>query len=251
MRYNKLIVQDSKNIKLTVGILANEHSRRTSQNKALFKIGNQTFIEKLCDEFCVFDELLISATSKSSYANLPYTVVQDEHNEIGPIEGIRQILQNAKNEYVFICAADMPFLSKEIAMYLSAYISSDFDCYLFKDEDCVHTMCGIYSKRMLDVIDELVKQKKYCLLEIYDRIRTKYINYDNTKFNRKLLRNVNTKADYQKLNFPLIFGVCGKKNNGKTTLCEKLISHFQKTYTVSAIKHDAHGYIMDYPGKDS
>lgn len=39
---------------------------------------------------------------------------------------------------------------------------------------------------------------------------------------------------------------------GKTTLIEKLIRRFSYDgYVVGAIKHDAHGFEIDYPGKDS
>lgn len=234
---------DTQKNKLSFGILANESSRRTTQNKALFKIGDQTFIEKLAEEF---GNPIISASSKNSYPNL--NVIEDEHHGIGPMEGIRQILKTADTEYVFITGADMPFVTKELSNYLKEYISSDYDCYLFTHKGKTQTMAGIYSKAMLPAIEELIAEEKYCLLDIYDKVRTKYINYI---FDEKLLTNINTEEDYKRMHFPIIFCVCGTKNTGKTTLTTRLIEHFSKTYTVNAIKHDAHGYVMDYPGKDS
>ena len=53
-------------------------------------------------------------------------------------------------------------------------------------------------------------------------------------------------------NKPAIVAVCGVKNSGKTTLMEKLITAFsQKGYQVASIKHDAHSFDADTPGKDS
>lgn len=43
-----------------------------------------------------------------------------------------------------------------------------------------------------------------------------------------------------------------KSGTGKTTLLEKVITEMKKKgYTVGAIKHDAHRFDIDHPGKDS
>jgi len=44
----------------------------------------------------------------------------------------------------------------------------------------------------------------------------------------------------------------GKSDSGKTTLIEKLIAEIKsRCYRVGVIKHTAHGFDMDQPGKDS
>ncbi len=51
---------------------------------------------------------------------------------------------------------------------------------------------------------------------------------------------------------PPIFCVVGKSDSGKTTLIEKLIAELKKkNYRVATIKHDAHSFEVDHPGKDS
>ncbi len=51
---------------------------------------------------------------------------------------------------------------------------------------------------------------------------------------------------------PVFVGFIGNSGVGKTTLIEKLIKVFvDKRYRVGAIKHDAHKFEIDYPGKDS
>ncbi|AEA33413.1 molybdopterin-guanine dinucleotide biosynthesis protein B [Hippea maritima] len=51
---------------------------------------------------------------------------------------------------------------------------------------------------------------------------------------------------------PFFIGFVGHSGMGKTTLIEKLIKRFsQDGYVVGAIKHDAHEFEIDYPGKDS
>lgn len=50
---------------------------------------------------------------------------------------------------------------------------------------------------------------------------------------------------------PLVF-VAGYSNSGKTTVVEKLVKELKdRGYRVATIKHAAHGYSSDPPGKDS
>lgn len=49
-----------------------------------------------------------------------------------------------------------------------------------------------------------------------------------------------------------IVSVVGKSNVGKTTLLEKLITELKsRGFKVATIKHDAHGFDIDKPGKDT
>ncbi|MBO8169216.1 MAG: molybdopterin-guanine dinucleotide biosynthesis protein B [Thermoanaerobacteraceae bacterium] len=49
-----------------------------------------------------------------------------------------------------------------------------------------------------------------------------------------------------------VISVVGKSGSGKTTLLEKLIPEIKKRgYKVATIKHDAHRFEMDKPGKDT
>jgi molybdopterin-guanine dinucleotide biosynthesis adapter protein len=49
-----------------------------------------------------------------------------------------------------------------------------------------------------------------------------------------------------------VFGVVGWKNNGKTTLVERLVAHLvARGYRVSTVKHAHHEVELDQPGKDT
>ncbi len=51
---------------------------------------------------------------------------------------------------------------------------------------------------------------------------------------------------------PLVFGVTGWKNAGKTTLVERLVVEFvRRGWRVSTIKHAHHDVDVDQPGRDS
>jgi len=49
-----------------------------------------------------------------------------------------------------------------------------------------------------------------------------------------------------------IVSIVGKSNSGKTTLLEGMIRELkQRGYRVGTIKHDAHSFEIDHPGKDT
>ena len=236
----------------SVGILAGGKSTRMGQNKALMEFQNETMIGRISREFSKVGEVLVSASSHGLYEAEGIRVVYDEIKEIGPIEGIRQLVSASGEEYIFICAADMPFVNTEIAKYIAEFISSDYDCYVVADEDRVHPLCAIYSKKILPVIEELIREGKYKLMELLNRVRTKYISLEHTDFDRRVLRNVNTKDEFLRLSLPVVFAVSGYKNSGKTWLIEKLINEFILSgYSVGVLKHDGQDHIEEAEGTDT
>jgi len=49
-----------------------------------------------------------------------------------------------------------------------------------------------------------------------------------------------------------IISIVGKSNTGKTTMLEKLLAELKaRGYRVATVKHDAHSFDIDHPGKDS
>lgn len=237
---------------ISVGILAGGNSSRMGTDKALIRIGNERFIDRISDELGSFSEIIVSAGTCRTYEELGFKTVYDENVGIGPMEGIRQILRNADTEYVFICAADMPFIKKELVRYMLGYISSDHDCYVVADEDHIHPLCAIYKKSAIPVIEELISNGQYRLREIFARIPTKYITLDFTVFDRKIIRNINTREELADATKPYVFCVSGLSDTGKTGLIERLVNEFKDNkMTVGVIKHDPHDLFSDLTGSDT
>ncbi len=246
------MLNNQYNEKISVGILAGGESSRMGQNKALIQIGKERIIDRLTSEFASYPEVIISAAEHGIYEELGLKVVYDEHRKTGPIEGIRRVLSCAAGEYVFICAADMPYVSRDLVAYLSGYISSDYDCYVIADEDHIQPLCAIYSKKVLPVIEELISEGRYRLREIFGRVSTRYVSLEYTDFDKKTVRNINTKEDLKEISKPAVFCVSGFSDSGKTGLIVRLINEFiDDGMTVGVIKHDGHDCHTDMPGSDT
>lgn len=194
--------ENSNNIyiaNLGVGILASEKSRRMQANKALLKFGNKTFLEHLCDELRTVGDIIIAAGQVGSYKDMPYKIVYDAHHGVGPMEGIYQILKHSKHKYNFVCSVDMPYFKKELAFYLSKFVDGKHASYIFRDEKRVHPTCAIYSTELTPLLEQLIDDKQYCLLEIYKNSKTKYVDFPYDKFDKEIITNINTLEDYNKL----------------------------------------------------
>ncbi|MDE7268047.1 MAG: molybdenum cofactor guanylyltransferase, partial [Lachnospiraceae bacterium] len=155
---------------ISTGILAGGKSTRMGKNKALLTINEKRFIDKIADELGSFSEAIISAAEKGTYEDMGLRVVYDEHEDIGPLEGIYQLLKAAEEEYIFICAADMPFVTKELVSYMQEFVCSDYDCYVLMDEDYIHPLCGIYSKKMLDQVRACIESGNYRLMKLLNGV---------------------------------------------------------------------------------
>ncbi|MBE5848038.1 MAG: molybdopterin-guanine dinucleotide biosynthesis protein B [Lachnospiraceae bacterium] len=237
---------------ISIGILAGGKSSRMGTDKALIRIGNERMISRIAKELGGFSETIVSAGRNRAYEDMGFHAVYDENAGIGPMEGIRQVLLHAGEEYVFICAADMPFIRKELVSYMAGYISSDYDCYVIADDAHIHPLCAIYKKSVLPVIEELIAAGKYRLREIFSRVATRYITLEQTVFDKKTVRNLNTREELREALRPLVFCVSGFSDSGKTGLIERLINEFiNDGMSVGVIKHDGHDAFSDLPGSDS
>lgn len=237
---------------LSVGILAGGNSTRMGQNKALMEWDQERMIDRLADRMGTFSEVIISAADRGVYEDMGLPVVYDIHRNIGPMEGIYQVLSKAENEYVFICAVDMPNISAQLVSYLADFICSDYDCYVIADEKHIQPLCAIYSKKILPVIKELIEKGEYRLRNILSRVRTKYISLEYSRFDKSTVKNINTYTDYVESVKPFVFCVSGLHNSGKTGLIEKLINEFiSDGYSVGVLKHDGHDCYTDALGSDT
>lgn len=234
-----------------VGILAGGGSTRMGRDKALLRYGGETLLERLARELSG-GELLISAAHPGAYERFGYRVVYDERRGVGPIEGIRRLLTEAESERLFLCAADMPLLRRELAEYVGEFVSSDYDCCIVTSGGRLQPLCGVYAKSALPVIEEQLAAGRYRLSDVLRRARTKYIPLEYTRFDARMLENVNTPRDFERLFAPRVLCVCGEKHSGKTTLVCRLIEALRRDgYAAAALKHDGHDCFADAPDTDT
>lgn len=238
---------------LSIAILAGGEGKRLGgYDKAFLSIGHETFLERLLQQMTDFDDVMLSVRDQAPYTDYPYPTLMDITPRIGPIGGIYTSLQRCKHEALFVCGVDMPYVTKKLINFMSAFISTDYDAFIIKSTSKIHPLCGIYKKSALPYIEQMIQEKNYRLTDLLRRLNTKEIPLTYSCFSDDIVMNVNTKKDLQKLKTPAIFCVSGIKNSGKTTLITKLIEAFKgEGYRMGVIKHDGHEFDIDHRGTDT
>ncbi|MCL2851456.1 MAG: molybdopterin-guanine dinucleotide biosynthesis protein B [Defluviitaleaceae bacterium] len=246
-------------MKLSAAVLAGGKSRRMDgHNKSFLLYDNQSLIERILGQLSAFDEVLISVGENTGYDHLPYELVQDETPDVGPLGGIHACLKRCRNEYLLVCATDMPGVTKELFGFMAEFVNSDYDCFVLRSHESVQPLCSIYSKRLVPLIESLLREKRYSPRAVFDNSRVKYIPLKYSRFDESAVANINYLSELEELangkrrGKPAVFAVSGLKNSGKTTLIAKLVAAFKSEgYRVGIVKHDGHDFGPDAPNTDT
>ncbi|WP_278280838.1 NTP transferase domain-containing protein, partial [Clostridium saccharobutylicum] len=121
--------------------------------------------------------------------------------DIGAKGEITELILKAIDEkYIFVTACDMPKITKEFVQFMCNSIIEDAQCVVTQDEDGrIYPLGGIYSKDIIYIIEDMIKQKDYKLLNLIKRAKSKIICLSDTKFNKDILDNINNLEEYNKL----------------------------------------------------
>jgi len=186
---------------ITGALLVGGESRRMGENKAFLKIGETM----LCERNDVCQEVLISSRQAESYEKFGYPVILDRIKGKGPLGGLYSILSEARHEYVFLVACDMPLLSGEGIRSLYGQLG-DYDALVPKALGKLHPLHAFYHKRILALVEQNVWKEKLRISEILDECRARIVEIDksselhaNMAVKEENLMNVNTPYDWQYL----------------------------------------------------
>ena len=147
-------------------LMGGKNSRMNGNVKGLLKIKNSTFLEKIQETLNDFSSIYLSINDKFSkeqkqnFENMGFKIIEDIYKEIGPLGGIYSSLLNCKEEYLFITACDMPFITKNSIEVLCNKVDKNTDGVVFYDKNNkLYPLGAIYSKNVLPIIEEMIEKK--------------------------------------------------------------------------------------------
>lgn len=184
---------------ISIGIAAGGRSTRFGSDKRYASFGGSTLLETVLGNFRGFTDIVLSVDSRE---NAPQgldeniRIIEDAVQGIGPMEAVSRILESAVNEFVFICAGDMPFVKGDFANYLASFINEDLAGICPVSDGRVNPLCAIYSTRMLPVLNGFKARKNYRLRDALYAVNTLYIPFPQGGFGSEVFRNINTYEDY-------------------------------------------------------
>ena len=183
--------------------MGGKNSRMNGNVKGLLKIKNSTFLEKIQETLNDFSSIYLSINDKFSkeqkqnFENMGFKIIEDIYKEIGPLGGIYSSLLNCKEEYLFITACDMPFITKNSIEVLCNKVDKNTDGVVFYDKNNkLYPLGAVYSKNVLPIIEEMIEKKYYKLSYLVEKSNFVKINIEKTDIPLKVLSNINTLQEY-------------------------------------------------------
>lgn len=184
-------------------LMGGKNSRMNGNVKGLLKIKNSTFLEKIQETLNDFSSIYLSINDKFSeeqkqnFENMGFKIIEDIYKEIGPLGGIYSSLLNCKEEYLFITACDMPFITKNSIEVLCNKVDKNTDGVVFYDKNNkLYPLGAVYSKNVLPIIEEMIEKKYYKLSYLIEKSNFVKINIEKTDIPLKVLSNINTLQEY-------------------------------------------------------
>lgn len=184
---------DKINFNLAYGVLAGGKSTRMGADKAQLMLNGRTFLEAVLDAGGDLRERIVSVAEDIPIPNV--TIVRDERADIGPLEGMRQILLRAEAPACLIVATDMPYLTRAFVNALAARYSGSGNLVL-TNGGRNEPMCSIYCRECAPVIEELQSAGRMRPAFLFDRVPTEYVSIGELGFSPDLVRNINTAEEY-------------------------------------------------------
>ena len=167
----------SKLIKDCTGvILAGGENTRMPVLKAFIKVKGKPIIEKnLALIQKLFKETFIVTNQPSNYSYLGAPLFGDIYNIRGPMTGIFTSLLNSSTPWVFISACDMPFINRELIIYMHSQ-RNGFDAVVPSIKGKAEPLFAFYSKKLLLSMEKAVLSDRRGLNDFLKNKKVKYIS---------------------------------------------------------------------------
>ena len=172
-------------------ILSGGKSSRMGEDKSLLPFKNSTLIEYQYKKLSkIFKKVYLS--SKTNKFDFNCDIIYDKNISVSsPMVALESILESIDNK-VFIIGVDIPFVKEDTILKLIEN-STNFDIVIAKDINHTHNLCGVYSKSILPIIRENLKNNNHKINNLLKN-SSKIINFtDQDQF-----LNLNNKQQYQK-----------------------------------------------------
>lgn len=183
-----------------------ENSRRLGEEKPFFLINGKPLIEIVFERVKnLFEKIYIVTTTPEKFNKFEKENVELLRDDIkcGPLGGIYTGLLKSETYFNFVLGVDLIFISKEFINYIEK-IKDNYDIIVPRTEKFIQPLCGIYSKKVIQVVKRKIDEGKFRVLDILKELNVRFIDeeelscFGNPDF---LLFNLNTKEDKRKAEY--------------------------------------------------
>ncbi len=181
--------------KITGVILAGGKGNRMGRDKALLRLGEKTFVERLNEMLREqFKEVILSTNVPSKFEWLDIPVVSDIFEFCGPLAGIHSALSVAKTPYIFIVPCDMPLISAKVVEKILSLAGEGF-ITTGAIGDTILPLVGVYPREVVLDIESFLQAGDRAVLRFLEANCNKWKVVNLTEFADELV-NISTPSDF-------------------------------------------------------
>lgn len=183
-------------------ILAGGRSTRMGFDKQMLEVQGRRIVEHLITLLrSRFEDIMVSSPTPTLYALDQVRVIQDIHENIGPLGGIHSALVHAKSDAVFTIACDMPFLEVPYIDYMMDQMKDRaYDACVTSCGEHLETFHAFYCRSALPVLETELAQGRYSVNRFTRKIDTLIIPEEIARQylpDWRAFTNLNTPQDYE------------------------------------------------------
>ncbi|MEW6107573.1 MAG: molybdenum cofactor guanylyltransferase [Nitrospirota bacterium] len=183
-------------------ILAGGENRRIQCDKGLLRVNGRRIVEtnvELLKKY--FSKVFISTNSPELYFYLGCDMIGDILNFRGPMTGIFSAFVCTRAREIFVVACDMPFINAGLVSIITGnYRGQDAVIPFFHGRP--QPLPGIYSGRIVNLMEERIRYKRRGMLDLFDDINVHYISEQDivrVDPEGRSFVNINTMDDLRKI----------------------------------------------------
>lgn len=178
----------------TAAVMAGGKSSRMGKDKLLIRFEGETLVSRAARVLAEgFDTVLLCVAESEKYETCAEPV-EDVFKGCGPLAGLHAALLRTRDEGVFACAGDMPFISAEAALKVVEACGGAEACVPVDGDGRPEPLFAYYKKELAPRAEKLLREGRRSMRSLLDISRVKTIPAESLGGPR-LLENLNTPED--------------------------------------------------------
>jgi len=157
-------------------ILAGGLSRRMGRDKLFLDVGGVPLFERvLCPLRPLFSQLFVVANDLNPFQCYSLPVYQDIYSG-SALGGLYTGLFYAKTPWVFVSAADLPFVNVAVVNYLLS-LTSDHDVVVPCSEKGAEPLFACYAKSCLPAMEQALERSQFKIIDLFHQLNVREVPF--------------------------------------------------------------------------
>ncbi|MCF8372335.1 MAG: molybdenum cofactor guanylyltransferase [Bacteroidales bacterium] len=182
-------------------ILAGGESKRMGRDKTILRFEGQSLVERMVHILSPFCQNILISSNNRLHQGIGYEVIADAIPSKGPIGGIYSCLIKSEYTYNMVLPADVPLISIELIHFLLENAHPQKISAIVTPTGFIEPLCAIYPTTIIPALKDFIESGSNKLIDFLEaeNFHPVQLSKEHSFYHPKLLMNINTPEDFEKL----------------------------------------------------